>query len=92
MTVYRNSDQEDKINDAYKKVLEADKEKISEMKDKRDKAFKWTHGINDAYKKILGEQTYICTGADCGHTFHSAWKEKDLKCKKCGSVMKPKGH
>ena len=49
----RDYEQEKKVNDAYRKILEVDKERIADIKEKRDKQFKWTNDINDAYKKII---------------------------------------
>jgi len=53
MTVYRDYEFEDKVNEVYKKVREGDKEKFDEVKKDINKAFKWTEGVNDAYKKIV---------------------------------------
>lgn len=133
MTVYRNEEQEEKINEAYKKVLEGDKEKIDEILKDKENSFKWTKGVNEAYGKVLEnekgaekmvaalekksgkkyspeekaklikkfmanmkegklvEQTYLCSNADCGHSFHSSWKDADTKCRKCGSTAAVKG-
>ena len=40
------------------------------------------------YIKKIDEQTYICP--ECGYSFHSAWKDKDLKCSKCNSIISVK--
>jgi len=53
MATYRNYEEEEKINEIYKKVREGDKERFDEVKRDLDKAFKWTEKINDAYKKIV---------------------------------------
>lgn len=56
MATYRNYEFEEKVNDAYKKVLEKDKKRIDEIKENNKKSFKWTKKINDAYKKIVEEK------------------------------------
>jgi hypothetical protein len=60
MTVYRDYEQEDKINEIYKKVRESDKERFDEVKKDINKAFKWTEGVNDAYRKIVEQE---CDGS-----------------------------
>jgi len=55
MTVYRDEKQEEKINEAYKKIIEGDKEKIDEIIKGKEDSFKWTKGVNDAYKKVMIE-------------------------------------
>jgi len=91
----RDYDYEEKVNDAYKKVLEYDKEKIDEIKDKKDKQFKWTHGINDAYKKAINE-TVDMTGEKCEKCKKGVYKETSihddadgvLHCSECNDQIK----
>jgi len=41
--------------------------------------------IIEKFDIYLIEQDYACP--ECGHKFHSEWKNKECKCKKCGAGM-----
>ena len=58
MTVYRNYEQEDKINEIYKKVCETDKERFDKIQKDKEKAFEWTEDVNKEYEKIVEVQGY----------------------------------
>jgi len=52
----RDFEYEDKINEAYKKIRENDKEKLDKVKKDFDNSFKWTDGVNKEYKKIVEDK------------------------------------
>lgn len=67
MTVYRDYKQEEKINDAYKKVFDSD-EKVKEVRESKEKRFSWTNKVNEAYKKAIDDS--------CGKSHDKKKKKK----------------
>jgi len=95
MSVYRDHKQEEKINDAYKKILEGDSERVKEIKEKQDKSYRWTEGVNNAYKKAVDESKDMME-TKCNECNEGVYKETSLQddmhgelhCTKCGHMIK----
>jgi len=82
----RDYDYEEKVNKIYKKVREGDSERFDEVKKNIDKAFEWTEGINDAYKKIISEQK-VCS--QCASITNKPVKVNgEIVCQSCAAKLK----